>query len=182
MSRLVFIDTEFTDLLQPRLLSLGMVSLEGREHYVELDVDDPAHAEVLSSASDFVRFNGVLEQWGRVPGAADTPLGMGSRTADWLLDMAGETSEPVVVCFDYSADHELLVECLQDAGQWEALRGVIRPANVDRLIGTITGELAAEAEFAALRSRGLARHHALADALALRAAYLAVLAQHGGVR
>ena len=45
------------------------------------------------------------------------------------------------------------------------------------LTGTVIGELAAEACFRELGARGLKRHHALADALALRAAYAAVKAE-----
>ena len=33
---LVFLDTEFTDLLNPELLSLGLATLDGREFYAEL--------------------------------------------------------------------------------------------------------------------------------------------------
>lgn len=32
------LDTEFTDLIEPELLSVGMITLDGREHYVELDM------------------------------------------------------------------------------------------------------------------------------------------------
>ena len=46
--------------------------------------------------------------------------------------------------------------------------------DVSALTGTIDGELAAEQCFRGLAKRGLQRHHALADALALRAAYVAV--------
>ena len=28
-----FLDTEFTSLLEPQLLSVGLVTLDGREHY-----------------------------------------------------------------------------------------------------------------------------------------------------
>lgn len=38
MTMLIFLDTEFTDLLNPELLSLGLVTLDGREHYGELDL------------------------------------------------------------------------------------------------------------------------------------------------
>lgn len=48
------------------------------------------------------------------------------------------------------------------------------PVNIGVLTGTIDGELAAEECFRELGKRGLHRHHALADALALRSAYLAV--------
>ena len=39
---LIFLDTEFTDLLHPALLSLGLVTLDGREHYAELDLSTAA--------------------------------------------------------------------------------------------------------------------------------------------
>jgi hypothetical protein len=36
---LVFLDTEFTDLAKPELLSLGLVAINGLEHYGELDLN-----------------------------------------------------------------------------------------------------------------------------------------------
>ena len=72
MKNIVFLDCEFTDLLFPELLSLGMVSSTGEEHYVELSLEHPSSAATLAHASEFVRHNGVLEQWGRVPGSATT--------------------------------------------------------------------------------------------------------------
>ena len=68
---------------------------------------------------------------------------------------------------------------IRNAGLWDQVREVVLPVNVNPLTGTITGELAAEACFRALGQRGgraLKRHHALADALALRAAYIDVRA------
>jgi hypothetical protein len=46
-----FMDSEFSCLLQPELLSLGLVTLDGREHYVELDLStDIGHPlELLQS-------------------------------------------------------------------------------------------------------------------------------------
>ena len=35
----LFLDTEFTALLYPELFSLGLVTLDGAEHYAELDFD-----------------------------------------------------------------------------------------------------------------------------------------------
>src|SRR5438309_1447346 len=35
----VFLDTEFTSLLDPHLLSVGLVTLDGREHYAELNME-----------------------------------------------------------------------------------------------------------------------------------------------
>ena len=46
---LVFLDTEFTDLLNPELLSLGLATLDGREFYAELDVK--SHVIISLSAA-----------------------------------------------------------------------------------------------------------------------------------
>lgn len=70
-------------------------------------------------------------------------------------------------------DYELLVYALRDAGLWEQGREIVIPRNVDAITGTITGELAAEECYRSLNTRGLGPHRALADALALRAAYVA---------
>lgn len=109
---IVFLDSEFTDLLDPQLLSLGL---------------------------------------------------------------AIDTGQRIAIAFDYLMDYELLEYAIRDAGLWEQVREVVIPRNVDAITGTITGELAAEECYRSLKTRGLGRHHALADALALRAAYLANL-------
>ena len=173
---IVFLDTEFTDLLHPQLMSLALVAGDGREHYVELDLtSDDGRARVAAS-SDFVRYGGVLDLWGRVPGAGCTAWEMGRRTGKWLLGLAAECGERVEVAFDYSTDFGLLEEAVRDAGLWDRVREVVWPVNVASLVGTVEGELAAEACLQQLAPRSLARHHALADALALRAAYLQVKA------
>ena len=68
---------------------------------------------------------------------------------------------------------------IRDAGLWDQVREVVLPVNVNPITGIILGELGAEACFRELGKsggRGLKRHHALADALALRAAYIDVKA------
>lgn len=177
MTNVLFLDCEFTDLLQPELLSLGIVSATGDEYYVELDLDAPSSAAILAGASDFVRHNGVLDQWGRVPGAAASRQLMAERTAAWLLEHIGRFGRPVSIAHDYATDYELLVELLQEAEHWPAPPGAVRPFNVNLATSSVTADLAAEKCFLALRPRGLARHHALADALALRAAFFARSAQ-----
>jgi hypothetical protein len=175
MNHLIFLDCEFTDLLFPELVSLGMVMAGGDEHYVELDRDDPASAATLAKASDFVRHNGVLGQWGRVPGGAASREQMGLRTARWLLDHAARFGQPVLIAHDYAVDYQLLEDLIRDAGQWEAVREVVRPLNVNDLTGTFDGSMAAELAYESLQAtRGLERHHALADAHALRAMCFAV--------
>ena len=104
----VFLDTEFTDLLSPELLSLGLVTLDGREHYGELDLSTETGQARVKASSDFVRHGGVLALWGRVPGAAGTQWEMGRRAGEWLLGLAEESNTRIEVAFDYSVDYELL--------------------------------------------------------------------------
>jgi hypothetical protein len=100
---------------------------------------------------------------------------MGLRIADWLQGQAARTSGRLEVGYDYAMDWELLEYLLKDADEWEQLFGVLLPVNINHVVARIEGELAAEAEFARLaRERDLHRHHALADAWALRAAYARV--------
>jgi hypothetical protein len=170
---LIFLDSEFTDLLNPQLLSLGLVTLDGREHYVELDLSTDIGKARRKASSDFVRYDGVLDLWGLVPGAACTEWEMGRRTGEWLLQLAVYSTR-LEIAFDYSTDYELLEYAIRDAGLWDQVREVIAPVNIGALTGSPEGEIAAEECYRELRRRGLSRHHALADALALRAAYVAV--------
>lgn len=179
MTMLVFLDTEFSDLLNPELLSLGLVTLDGCEHYGELDLTTEIGRARVKASSDFVRYGGLLDMWGLVPGAAGTQWEMGRRAGEWLLDLAVESSTRIEVAFDYSMDYELLEYAIRDAGLWSQVREVVLPVNINAITGTINGEMAAEACFRELGKRGgrgLKRHHALADALALRSAYMAVKA------
>ncbi|MDP1740977.1 hypothetical protein [Polaromonas sp.] len=170
---IVFLDIEFTDLLDPQLLSLGLADLEGHEFYAELDLESAIGKARLKTSSEFVRYNGVIDQWGLVSGASGTEWEMGRRAGEWILGLATGTGRSIEIAFDYSMDYELLEYAIRDAGLWEQVREVVIPRNIDAISGTITGELAAEECYRSLKTRGLARHHALADALALRAAYLA---------
>ncbi len=175
---IIFIDTEFTDLLNPELLSLGLVTLDGREHYAELDLTTEAGKARVKASSAFVK-NDIFDLWGLVPGATGTESEIGRRTGEWLLALAAETGHRIEIAFDYSTDYELMEYAIRDAGLWDQVREVVLPVNVNSITGTIIGELAAEACFRELGKRGgrgLKRHHALADALALRAAYMAVKA------
>ena len=114
--------------------------------------------------------------WGIVPDASATEWGIGRRTADWLITLARESGEPVSIAFDYSVDYALLEGVIRDCGAWEEVRQIVRPLNVALRTGTRPGVLAAEDCYRALAACGLRRHHALADALALRAAYLGTAA------
>ena len=185
MNHLVFLDTAFTDLAQPKLLSLGFVTFDGYEHYVELDLDDPASVATLTSASDFVRHCGVLAQWDLVPGSTGTAClpEMGQRTADWLPGQATRFGQPAQIAFDDVVDMELLVSLLRDTGQpdptdptdpTDPMRELARPVSVEGRLAHFDSRFCADAVYEQLRKRGLRAHHALADAHALPAAWIAV--------
>lgn len=167
-SPIVFLDCEFTDLLRPELLSLGLVSARGDEHYVELDPSDQGSAPTLARASEFVRDNGVLEQWGRVPGATASFQEMGVRTARWLLTQAQLAAQPLRIAFDYAPVFRLLESLLRQAGQWQLVSVAVLPFDVGEKMSMFEVHLAAEAAYEWTGKRGLDRHHALADAHALR--------------
>jgi hypothetical protein len=175
MSAIVFIDTEFTRVAKPELLSLGMVTLDGRELYAELDRTHPLGRDVASRASDFVRET-VFPQFGLVPGATGTLWEIGRRVGDWLLGLAVESQSRIEVAFDSDVDFVLLEQAIRDSGIWHRVCECLVPINIDPLTGTITGELAAEESYRASLKRGLGRHHSLADAVALRARYVAAKA------
>lgn len=180
---LVFLDTEFTNFHRPNLLSIGMVSLAGAEFYCELDIESLDGRLLLVGASEFVRGPDVLGQWGKVPGATCSAQEMGGRAGQWLLDQAdlseaAGATHPLVIASDYDGDFELLQRVLQESDRWAALRPRVRFEAISRLLAREQPHLAAEAAQASYaelaRTRGIGKHHALADALALRAEWRAV--------
>ncbi len=170
---IVFLDTEFTDLVKPELLSIGLVSEDGQEFYVELDLTDEAGQKTLAKASEFVRHNGVIDQWGKVPGASATAWEMGRRTGEWFLSLAGDSSQRIDVAYDYTEDFQLLGKAIRKAGIWEdRLEALLRPVNINAMVRNVDGERAKEESLKTSSLQGLQKHHALADARALRASYL----------
>lgn len=160
--RLVFFDTEFTDLIvDPQLISIGLVDESGeRTFYAELS--DTYH---LADVGDFAR-EAVLPQ---LEGGAIclTMTKLRDRLRAWLESFG----EPVKLATDsLSWDWPWIHEIFEDQAIW--------PPNLDGkpLI------LPQEAEFALAIERafagGLRRHHALDDARANRLAWIAA---NGGI-
>lgn len=172
-------------MVDPELLSIGLVCDDACELYLELDLATEPGKTRAKNSSDFVS-GGVLDFWGLIPGATVSELEMGRRTSEWILGLAAESGNKVEIRFDYGMDYELMEYVIRDSGLWQRVREVVSPVNIGALTGSITGELAAEECYRELGKRGLRRHHALADALALRAAYMAVkdaaLAVHARVK
>lgn len=175
MATKVFFDTEFTSLLDPHLLSVGLVTLDGRsEFYAELDLASEFGKERLAITPWDVR-ESIVDKFGLMPESkCDSEWTMGFRVSEWLCRVAA--SDPngrVELLYDYIVDLELLVTAMGNCNLWPKVRLIAGEHNVAGETGSIGPELASEAAFRAMRRRTppLYRHHALGDALALRAAW-----------
>lgn len=147
--RRIFIDTEFTNLVDPRLISLALVAEDGAEFYGELSDFD------LSACSDFVR-EVVLPQLGQVPSRSMSRSELGSDLKQWMSDIRLLRERPVI-CFDSPVDLDLL---------WSLLNGRPSGWQIDRIDMRIDISIREQyfKEFGG-------RHHALHDARANRVAF-----------
>lgn len=151
----VFLDTEFTDFSNPRLISAGFVADDGREFYCEL-----ADGWASSHCTEFV-LDTVLPLLGGVE--AMTRDEAGSRLVDWLASLGGD----IAVVSDTETD-------------WRLVMSLIWPHTTDDL--AVSGELLSWPGFSMARRHEYlleellanepARHHALIDAQSLRKAVL----------
>lgn len=95
-----------------------------------------------------------------------------------MLELVESDTAPLDVAYDCHADFDLLERALQAAGLWDRLQKVLRPTHVGYLIGDDSVEAAMEASWmASFAANGIERHHALADARALKCGFMAI---HGG--
>jgi len=163
--RHVFLDTEFTELLprdrsDSKLISVGLVDETGQgTFYAELS--DTWRVE---DCSDFVR-GAVLPQL-RGGDARMTSSEVSRSLAQWVADL--ENAVQVVASSQYDIDW--LWELLREAQPPANLAGA-RVVNLENFPGTARIEaMAAEERHFEVHGR---RHHALEDALALRAGWLA---------
>lgn len=163
---MLFLDCEFTDLLSPRLLSLALVSDHGPEIYLELT--DPIHHV---GASSFTRET-VLPMFGILPISIGSMEAFGRRLGEWLIDLDRHSID---VAFDFGTDFVLLQRVLCEADFLRPLATKLRPINIRHLLDVYGARDAMERSWASsLALQGIRRHHALADARALAAAFAAV--------
>lgn len=169
---MLFLDCEFTDLTRSRLLSLALVANDTSELYLELT--DPA---LHRRAGTFTR-DTVLPQFGLVPRTVDSEAALGQALAEWLEEqgyVTGGGQPGVDVAYDYHTDFDLLERALRKAERWNLLSAQLRPTHVAYLLGEPDSDAAMEASWReSFAAQGIDRHHALADARALRAAFIAV--------
>lgn len=156
---LVFLDTEFTDFKNRELISIGMAGEDGRrEQYLEVQDFD------RSKCNSFVQLN-VWPNIGCCDGAVVRKAEVRDRLHDWFTTLP----RSVMIASDSQYDHDLLANALD--GQWpNNLSGWfdLRP-----LIDTGIFNGAVERYHTETRPW----HHALYDAQAHRAGWLAWMDQ-----
>lgn len=144
----IFIDTEFTDFVQPQLISIGLVSECNQHFYAELNNYD------LGQYSDFVKTT-VLPQLGKSAELVMDSEKLRRKLMAWLLQFS--ELNPVIV-YDYSGDWTLFQNAL----------GVIPPWLTHKNIYHEINDLVLERFF---MDTGISEHHALHDAMANRFAH-----------
>lgn len=146
----VFLDTEFSDLLDPQLISLGMASEYGEEFYAEVPYPDKA-------CSAFVR-EAVLPLLGKIPHSFFTKDQLYFEVIKWL-EIVRRDGEDVFICVDYQTDWDLFCDVLDyRVPPWCHVKMVRKDINELML-------------YHFFKSSGLPEHHALYDAQANRYAY-----------
>jgi diamine N-acetyltransferase len=143
----VFVDSEFTSLEEPRLISVGAAATDSATFYCELSDWPEEHCSEFVRASVLPRLEG---------GAVSHPIAADALTR-WLAERAA--SAPVTIVSDSGFDRWALADLLgsEDLPAGAEWRQV--PLDAERLDHSA-------------RELGLRRHHALDDARALRHALL----------
>lgn len=142
----LFIDTEFTSLEHPQLISLGIATSDDREFYAER-TDFPRERCSAYVVSE------VLPLLGYSYDAAVTASELRRRLGEWLEPLAERN---VIVAYDYAVDMTLLLPAVS-----EPCRRLLVPIDVSWAMS----DQHLEDYFAV---SGVIRHHALHDARALR--------------
>jgi len=141
----IFIDTEFTNLHDPRLVSLALVAETGEEFYAELPYD-------IRKCSEFVR-EVVVPLLGQDPVSRMDIDELLRRLNDWLR-LVKPRNEDLVICYDSEVDWNLFTQ---------ALNAQIPPWCWPRLVDDRISELL---RYEFHQKNRLPEHHALNDARA----------------
>ncbi len=156
---LVFLDTEFTNFVRPDLISIALVSEDGREFYAERT---DYHRDACSG---FVR-EIVLPLLGDVPGAACSRSELTQRLQEWFEQLP----EPATIIYDFEGDWLLLVDAILGRGSRTPPANFGEPLHLGN--SSITHPVFERAQNNTYTQQW-PPHHALADARALMAGYRA---------
>ena len=151
----VYLDTEFTQVTQPELISIGLAADDGREFYAVMK------SFPLQQCSAFVRevVLPIIEHW---PNATLDRRELRQSLRQWL----NESAEPLEIVCDFAIDAELLGELI-DSDSDSALR-TFSIASITVLSTAQCEQIAAAVDRYFTEPRQWPRHHALEDARALR--------------
>ena len=156
---LVFLDTEFTEFVRPDLISLALVSEDGREFYAERT---DYHRDACSA---FVREN-VVPFLGRVPGATCSRAELTQRLHEWFEKLP----EPATIIYDFEGDWLLLVNAILGRAYKNPPANLGDPLHLGN--SSITHPVFERAQNNTY-TQDWPPHHALADARGLMAGYRA---------
>ena len=159
----VFFDTEFNGFHSASILiSIGLVAEDGRECYAEL----PPKGLHLHGAAEFV-LSRVVSQFGKIPGCrVSDRIGMSDKVISFLNSLEGTLE----LLYDYKLDWRHLQTLIDED------RSLVARVTGSDISGEVSNDLSRAAAAGALdmaAKRGIGEFHALADALALRAAWKA---------
>ena len=151
----VYLDTEFTQFIQPELISIGLVADDGREFYAVMK------SIPLKQCSTFVRevVLPIIEHW---PRATLDRREMGQSLRQWFIEIA----EPCEVVCDFATDADLLLELI--CGEKDHALRAFNIARMTVLSVTQCEQIADAINHYFTEPRQWPRHHALEDARALR--------------
>ena len=163
----IFFDTQFNGFHSASILiSIGLVAEDGRECYAEL----PAKGLHLDGAIEFV-FKRVVSQFGKMPECrVPDRIGMSDRVTSFLNSFDGALE----LMYDYKLDWRHLQTLI---GQDRSLSERIVALEVAGDVSNDVSRAAGADSLDIARERGIGEFHALADAHALRAAWMARPAQ-----
>lgn len=147
--RRVFIDTEFSNLEAPVLVSIAMVAEDGAEFYAETNDFS------IGGCSEFVR-TFVMPQLGQYPDRSMSSHEASNQLCNWMEKLKTSRQRPVI-CYDHPVDVLLLTRLIGRKPVGWQLENISTRLDVGR-----------REQYFALHG---GRHHALHDARANRAAY-----------
>ncbi|WP_291022789.1 3'-5' exoribonuclease [Hydrogenophaga sp.] len=156
VAMILFFDTEFTDFLDIELISIGLVSEDGHHTFYAERSDYRAVA-----CSEFVR-QAVVPLLGKWPDRIFTREALSRELYSWLASLHGR----ILLACDSAHDRDLLLDALEGELPKNVLARPLSLANyhADPVFN------AAESKY--FQDNGVTRHHALHDALGLRAGWL----------